>query len=72
MTIKKEDSQLADKDGNPLIGSAQATIANPAAVVGLANNAAVATLVALKTELENTNARLTSVIAALKAHGLIK
>ena len=82
MSIKAENSQMADSAGFPMIGSAQATITDPTAptaVTGLANNSDVATLVALKTELEatntaigTTNAKVAAIIDALQAHGLVK
>lgn len=57
-------------DGATLEGG-QATVADPAAVTGLANNADVATLVALKTELEATNTTVAAIIDRLEAAGII-
>lgn len=54
--LKKENSQMADADGFPLIGPAQAAIADAAEA---ATNAQLAT-------------KINEVIAALEAHGLIK
>jgi len=57
MSLKKVDSKLADKDGNPLIGEAQDAIAEVA-------DAGVDSI--------NLIATVNAIIAALEAHGLVK
>lgn len=68
-TIKKQDSQLADKDQNPLIGAAQAHIADAVTAHDLnstfSDTEAEAALDALGT-------KINSVLRALEAHGLVK
>ena len=56
MSIKKGDSQLADKNDNPLIGQAQAAVVDAASG---ASNAQLAT-------------KINEVLDVLRAHGLIK
>lgn len=72
MALDKDKSQMADSAGNPLIGEAQPAMTAASAVTGLANNADVATLVALKTELDATNTRVAELEAIVEAHGLAK
>jgi hypothetical protein len=55
--LKKENSQMADGDGNPLIGVAQDAIAD---------------VVAAGVDSANLIAAVNAIIAALEAHGLIK
>ena len=58
-TLSKEKSQLADADGNPLIGPRQASIAN-VTVTGT-----------YATDDSNLETAINAIITALEAHGLI-
>ena len=59
-TATKTNSRLADGNGKPMLANRGAAVAS----VGLENNAAVATLVTLKSEFD-------ALVARLVAHGLI-
>jgi hypothetical protein len=68
MALSKADSQMADKNGNPLIGPAQATIASVATTA--ATNSSPYGFA--QTQADAIVSQLNLVIAALKAHGLVK
>lgn len=68
-TIKKEESHLADSAQNPLIGSAQAHIAD--ASVAHALNATFSDT-EVEGALNTLGGKINSILAALEAHGLVK
>ena len=62
MSIKKENSQMADKDGNPMIGNVQDAVADAGAAGGSYD----------PTEVNAIRTAVNGALAALRAHGLIK
>jgi len=75
VALKKNISKLADAAGFPLIGAAQATIAN-AVVAHSITDTATELDAANETELEGfydaLGVKINAVLDALAAHGLIK
>ncbi len=68
-TIRKEESQLADRNNFPLIGTAQATITD--ASVAHALNATFSDT-EVEAALNALGVKINAVLAALEAHGLTK
>jgi len=62
MAVDKEKSQLADKNGVPLIGEAQDAVADAGAAGGTYDQA----------EVNAIRTAVNGALAALRAHGLIK
>lgn len=62
-TLKKEDSQLADKNDKPLIGARQASITAVANAGGATPDG---------TEFNAAVAAINAIITVLEAHGLIE
>lgn len=62
-TLKKSDSQLADKNDKPLIGARQASITAVANAVGQAPT---------DDEFDAAVAAINAIITVLEAHGLIE
>ena len=72
-TITKHISQMADKDGNPLIGPAQAHLADLS--VAYADDASANDLdtdAKRVAAMNATNTRINQILLILEAHGLMK
>lgn len=69
----KQDSQLSDADGNPLIGAAQTTIAELTdSTGGTAGDTVDDTTASVKDDIATLAAKINGILQVLAAHGLIK
>lgn len=69
----KSISQLADASGNPIIGNAQATIAELTdSTTGTASNTLNDTTASVKDDIASLAAKVNAILQVLAAHGLIK
>lgn len=82
MAITKENSQLADRSGNPLIGSRQSAIADIAVTVTTGSEAtpngaltisaiATPTVVELAEYCRELRAKVEAIVDVLQEHGLV-
>lgn len=73
MALKKEDSQLSDRNDFPLIGEAQTAITSLTdSTTGTASDTLDDTTAGQKDDVASLAAKINSILTVLRNHGLIK